>query len=163
MSRCLLVRRWSQNNLCSKYARKALTLHLLLLSLGHIQFFVTSRTAAYQASPSFTISQSLLKLMPIGSMMLSNHLILCHPFLLLSSIFPRFRVFFNELALRIWWPEYWSFRFSNNPSNEYSVFISFRIDWFDLLAVQGNIQGSPPAPQCESINSSLLSLLQLSH
>ena len=84
----------------------------------------------------FTISWSLLKLMSIESMMPSNHLILCHPLLLLPSIFPNIRVFSNESALPIRWPKYWSFSFSMRPSDEYSGLISFRTDWFDLLAVQ---------------------------
>ena len=99
-----------------------------------VQLFATPWTAARQASPSFTISQSLLKLMSIESVMPSNHLILCHPLLLLPSIFQSIRVFSNELALRIRWPKYWSFRFSISPSNEYSGLISFRMDWLDLLA-----------------------------
>ena len=94
-------------------------------------------TAACQASLSFTISWSLLKLMSIESVMLSNDLILCHPLLLLPLIFPSMRVFSNELVLHIRWPKYWSLSFSISPSNEYSGLISFRIDWFDLLAVQG--------------------------
>ena len=89
------------------------------------------------ASLSFTISQTLLKFMSIESVMPSNHLILCHPHLLLSSIFPSIRVFSNESALRIGWPKYWSFSFSISPSNEYSWLVSFRMDWLDLLAVQG--------------------------
>ena len=97
-------------------------------------------TAAHQASLSFTISQSLLKLMSIELMMSSNHLILCHPLILLPSVFSGIRVFSNELALHIQWPKYWSFSFSNSPSNEYSGLISFRIDWFDLLAVQGTLK-----------------------
>ena len=99
--------------------------------LRRVWFFVTLWTAAHQA---FTISRSLLRLMSIELMMPSNHLILCCPLLLLPSTFPSIRVFSNESALRIRWPKYWSF--SINPSNEYSEFISFRIDWFDLLAVQ---------------------------
>ena len=86
---------------------------------------------------SFTISQSLLKFMSIGSVMLSNHLILCYPLLLLPSVLPSIRVFSRESALLIRWLKYWSFSFSISPSNEYSGLISFRIDWFDLLAVQG--------------------------
>ena len=89
---------------------------------------------------SFTISRSLLKLMFIESVMPSNHPILCHSLLLLLSIFPSIRFFSNELALRIRWPKYWSFSFSISPSNEYSGLISFRIDWFDLLAVQGTLK-----------------------
>ena len=92
---------------------------------------------AQQASLSFTVSWSLFILMSTELVMPSNHLILCHPLLLLLSIFPSIRVFSNELALRIRWPKYWSFSFSINLFNEYSGLISFRIDWFDLLAVQG--------------------------
>ena len=99
--------------------------------------FVTPLTAAHQASLSFTISQSLLKLMSIESVMPSNHLILCHP-LLSPSVFPSIRVFFSESAVRIRWPKNWSFSIS--PSNEYSGLISFRIDWLDLLAVQGTLK-----------------------
>ena len=97
-------------------------------------------TAACQASLSFTISWSLLKLMSIESVMPSNHLILCHPLLLLPSIFPSIRVFSKELALCIRWPKYWSFSFSISPSSDYLGLISFRIDWFDLLAVQGTLK-----------------------
>ena len=106
--------------------------------LSHVQLFGTPWTAACQASLSFTISQSLLKLMSIESVMPSNHLIFCHLLLLLPSIFPSIRVFSNESALLIKWPKYWSFSIS--PSNEYSGLISFRIDWFDLLAVQGTLK-----------------------
>ena len=106
----------------------------LLLSCD--QLFVTPGTAACQVSLSFTISWSLLKLVFTESVMPSNYLILCCPFLLLPLIFPSIRVFSNESALHIKWPMYWSFSFSNSPSNEYSGLISFRIDWFDLCAVQ---------------------------
>ena len=108
--------------------------------LSRVRLFVTPWTAAHQASLSSTNSWSLLKLMSIESVMPSNHLILCHPLLLLSSIFPSSRVFSNESALRIRWPKYWSFSFSISPSNEYSGFISFRMDWLDLLAVQGTLK-----------------------
>ena len=107
--------------------------------LSCIQLFGTPWTAACQVSLSFTIFQSLLKLTSIESIMPSNHLILCRP-LLPPSIFPRIRVFSNELALRIRWPKYWSFSFSINPSNEYSGLISFRMDWLDLLAAQGTLK-----------------------
>ena len=117
----------------------------------------TAWTIAHRASLSFTISQSLLKLMSIEVVMPSNHLILCQPLLLLSSIFPTLMVFSNESALHIRWPKYWSFSLIISPSNEYSGLISFRIDWFDLLAAQGTLK-SLPAPQFESINSSPLSL-----
>jgi len=108
--------------------------------LSHVWLFVTLWTAACQASLSFTISLSLLKLMSIESMMPSNHLILYHPLLLLPSIFPSNRESSNASALPIRWPKYWSFRFSFSPSNEYSWMIFFSIDWFDLLAVQGTLQ-----------------------
>ena len=103
--------------------------------LSHVWLFVTPFTAALRASLSITNSQSLLKLMSVQSVMLSNHLILCRPLLLLPSVFPSIGVFPNESALRIRWPKYWSFSFSISPSNEYSRLISFRIDWLDLLAV----------------------------
>ena len=109
-------------------------------SLSHVQLFATPWTAACQVSLSFTIFLSLLKLMSIESMMPSNHLILCHPLLLLPSIFPSIRIFSNESALHIRWAKYWSFSFSISPSNEYSGLISFRIDLFDLLAVQGTLK-----------------------
>ena len=100
----------------------------------------TPWTIAHQASLSFTISQSLLKFMSVESVIPSNHLILCHPLLLLPLIFSSIRVFSNEPALSIRWPKYWSFSFSISASNEYSGLISFRIDWFDLLAVQGTLK-----------------------
>ena len=109
----------------------------LVQSFSHIHLFVTPWTAACLASLSITNSWSLLKLMSIESMMPSNRFILCCPFLLPPSIFPSIRVFSNELALCIRWPKYWSFSFSISPSDEYSGLISFRIDWSDLLAVQG--------------------------
>ena len=108
--------------------------------LSCVQVFATPWTAARQASLSFTVSQSLLKLMSIESEMPFNHVILCHPLLLLPSIFPSIRVFSNDSVLCIRCPKYWSFSFSITPSNEYSALISFRIDWFDLLAVQGTLK-----------------------
>ena len=111
-----------------------------VLSLSRVWLFVTPWTAARQASLSFTISQSLLKLMSIESVMPSNHLILYHPLLLPPSIFPSIRVFSNESVLHIRWPKYWSFSFSISPSNDYSGLISFRMDWLDLLAVQGTLK-----------------------
>ena len=109
-------------------------------SHSHVQLFVTSWSAARQASLSITNSQSLLKLMFIESVMPSNHLILCHPLLLLPSVFPNIRVFSSKSVLHIRWPKHWSFRFSISPSNEYSRLISFRMDWLDLLAVQGTLK-----------------------
>ena len=125
-------------------------------SLSHARLFVTPWTAACQASLSITNSWSLLKLMSIELVMPSNHLILCRPFLLLPSIFPSIRVFSNESVLLIRWPKYWSFSFNISPSN--SGLISFRMDWLDLLAVQGT-QESSPKPQFKSINSSVISFL----
>ena len=107
-------------------------------SLSRVQLFATPWTAARQASLSITNSQSLPKLKCVESVMPSNHLILCHPLLLLPSICPSIKVFSNELVLCIRWPKYWSFSIS--PSNEYSGLISFRIGWFDLLAVQGTLR-----------------------
>ena len=109
-------------------------------SLSHVQLFVTPRTTARQASLSTTNSQSLLKLMSIESVMPPNHLILCHPLLLPPSIFPSIRVFSNESVLCIRWPKYWSFSFSVSLSNEHPGLISFRMDWLDLLAVQGTLK-----------------------
>ena len=103
--------------------------------LSHVCFFVTPWTTAYQASLSFNISRSMHKLMSTESMMPSNHLILCHPLLLLPSLFPSIRVFSNESVLCIRWPKYWSFSFSISPSSEYSGLISFRMDWLDILVV----------------------------
>ena len=105
--------------------------------LSHVWLFVNPWTAALQASLSITNSWSLLKLISIESVIPSNHLILCCPLLLLPSIFPSIRVFSSEPVLHIRWPKYWSFNFSISPSNEYSGMISFRIDWLDLLEVQG--------------------------
>ena len=105
--------------------------------LSHVRLFATPWAAALQASLSITMSQSLLQFTSIESVMLFNHLFLCHP-LLLSSIFPSIMVFSNELALRIEWPKYWSFSIS--PSSGYLGLISFRIDWFDLLGVQGTLK-----------------------
>ena len=108
--------------------------------LSQIQLFAAPWTAACQASMSIINFQSLLKLMPIESVMSSNYFILCYSLVLPPSIFPSIRVFFSELALRIRWPKYWSFSFSISPSHEYSGLMSFRIDWFDLLAIQGTLK-----------------------
>ena len=108
--------------------------------LSCVQLFATPWTAAHQASLSITNPWSLLKLTSIRSVMPSNHLTLCHPLLLLPSVFSCIRVFSNESVLHIMWPKYWSFSFSINPSNEYSGLISFRMDWLDLLAVQETLK-----------------------
>ena len=125
---------------------------------SHVWLFATLWTVAHQTSLSITSSQNLLKLMSIKPMMPSNHLVLYHPLFLPPSIFPSMRVFSNESLLHITWPKYWSFSFSISPSNEYSGLIFFKMDWFDLLAVQGTLKSSP-TPQFRSINSSVLSFL----
>ena len=126
--------------------------------LSHILLFVNPWTAACQSSLSITNSWSLLKLVSIESVIPCNHLILCHPLLLPPSIFTSIRVFSNESVLRITWPKYWSFNFSISPSNECSGLISFKIDWFDLLAIQGTLN-SLPTPQLKSISSLVLNFL----
>ena len=120
---------------------------------------MTPWTAAHQASLSITNSWSLLKLMSIKSVMPSNHFILCRPLLLPPSIFPSITVFSNESVLHIRWPKYWSFSFSISPSNEYSGLISFRMDWLDLLAVQGTLKSLLQHHSSKSINSLALSFL----
>ena len=126
---------------------------------------MTSWTAACQASLSLTISRRLLKFMSIELVMASNHFILCHPLLFLLSIFPSIGVFSNELAVRIRWPKYWSFSFSISPSNEYSVLISFRIDWFDLLAIQGTFKNLLQHHNSKAaiLQCSAFFMVQLSH
>ena len=127
--------------------------------LSSVWLFATPWTAASQASLSFIISRSLLQLMSNESVMPSNHLFLCHPLLLLPSVFPSIRIFSHESALHIRWPKYWSLSFSISSSNEYSGLISFRIDWFDLLKCSRDSQESSPTPQFKSINSLALNLL----
>ena len=134
-------------------------------SLSCNRLFVTPWTAARQASLSITHSWSLLKLMSIESVIPSNYLILCHPLLLLPSIFPSIRVFSSETALRIRWPKEWSFSFSVSPPSEYSGLISFRMDWFDLLAVQGTLK-SLFQHHCSKVSilwRSAFFIVQLSH
>ena len=133
--------------------------------LSHVQLFATPWTAARQASLSITNSRNLLKLMSIELVMPSNHLILCCPLLLLPSIFPSIRVFSNELILSIRWPKYWSFSFSISPSNDYSGLISFRIDWFDLLAVQGTLKSllQHHSSKASILQHSAFFIVQLSH
>ena len=132
---------------------------VVVQSLSHVRSFATPWTAAHQASLSLTISQSLLKLMSIKSVMPSSHLIRCCPFLLLPSVFPSIMVFSNESVLHIRGPKYWSFSLSISPFSEYSGLISFRIDWFDLLAVQQTLKESSSTPQFKSTNSPALSFL----
>ena len=133
--------------------------------LSHVQLFATPRTAVHQASLSITNSRSLLKLMSIQLMMLSNHLILCRPFLLPPSIFPSIRVFSNDSVFRIRWPKYWSFSFSISSSNEYSGPISFRMDWLDLLAVQGTLKSllQHHSSKASILWHSAFFMVQLSH
>ena len=133
--------------------------------LSHVWIFVTPWTVAHQASPSITNSWSLLKLMSIESVMPSNHLILCCPLLLLPSIFPSIWVSSNKSALCIRWPKYWSFSFSISPSNEYSGLISFRIDWLDLLAVQGTLKSlfQNQSSKASVLQHSAFFMVQLSH
>ena len=133
-------------------------------SLNCVQLFVTPWTTAHRASLSFTISQSLLKLMSIESVMPYNHHIFCHLLLLLTSVFLSIRVFLDELALCIRWPKYWSFSFSICPSNGYSGLISFRIDWLDLLAVWGTLKSLLQHHRLKvSIQCSAFFMVQLSH
>ena len=134
-------------------------------SLSHVPLFETPWTAACQASMSVTNSQSLLKLMSIMLVMPSNHLILCHTLLLLPSIFPSIRVFSNESVLHIRWPKYWSFSFSISPSNEYSGLISFRMDWLDLLAVQGTLKSllQHHSSKASVLQGSAFFIVHLSH
>ena len=126
---------------------------------------MTPMDTACQASLSITNFWSLLKLMSIKSVMPSNHLILCHPLFLLPSIFPSIRVFSNESVLHIRWPKYWSFSFSISPSNEYSGLISFRIDWFDLLALQGTLKSllQNHSSKTSVLQNSAFFIVQLSH
>ena len=134
-------------------------------SLSRVRVFATPSTAACQASLSITNSWSLLRLMSFESEMPSNHLILCHPLLLLSSIFPRIRVLSNESALCISWPKYWSFSFSISPSNGHPGLISFRMDWLDLLAVQGTLKGllQHNSSKASILRCSAFFIVQLSH
>ena len=137
---------------------------VLVQSLSYVQLFATPWTAARQASLSFTISWTLLKLMSIESVMPSNHLVLCYPLFLLPSVFPSTRVFSNESVFRIRWPKYWSFSFSISPSKEYSGLISFRID-LDLLEVQGTLRSllQHHRSKASILQCSALFIVQLSH
>ena len=133
--------------------------------LSHVRLFATPWTAALQASLSITNSQSLLKLMSIESVMPCNHLILCCPLLLPPSIFPSIWIFSSESVLCIRWPKYWSFSFSISPSNEYSGLISYRMDWFNLLAVQGTLKNllQHHSSKASIIRCSAFFVVQLSH
>ena len=145
-----------------RYCQQLHIFHLTLLQFSSVAQLCPTlcdpMDCSTPASLSITSSQSLLKLMVIESVMPSNHLILCHPLLLLPSGFPCIRVFSNESVLHIRWPRNWTFSFSISPPNEYSRLISFRMDRLDLLAVQGTLESSP-TPQFKSINSSVLSFL----
>ena len=138
---------------------------VLFSSLNRIWLFVTPWTAAHQAFLSITSSRSLPKPMSIESVMPSSHLILCHPLLLLPSIFPSIRVFPNKSALRIRWPQYWSFSFNISPSNEHPGRISFRMDWLDLLAVQGTLKSllQHHSSKISTLQCSAFFIVQLSH
>ena len=127
-------------------------------SLSRVWLFATPWIAARQASLSITNTQSLPKLLSIKLVMPSSHLILCRPLLLLPPIPPRIRVFYNESTICMRWPKYWSFSFSISPSNEHPGLMSFRMDWLDILEVQGTLK-SPPTPQFKSITASALSFL----
>ena len=132
--------------------------------LSHVPLFATPWTAARQASLSITNSWSMLLLMYIESVMPSNHLIFFHPLLLLPSIFPSIRIFSNELVLRMRWPKYWNFSFSISPSNVYSGLISYRIDWLDLLAVQGTLKSllQHHSSKASTLQQSAFFMVQLS-
>ena len=137
----------------------------LLSSCSVMSDSVTPWTAASRASLSFTTSWNLLKLMSIESVMPSNHFILCHPLFLLPSVFPSIRVFSNESTLLIRWSKYWSFSFSISPCNEYSELILFRIDWLDLLAVQGTLKSllQDHSSKASILRPSAFFIIQLSH
>ena len=139
--------------------------YIVVQSHSHVPVFATPWTAACQASLSFTISQSLLKLMSIESVMPSNHLTLCCPLLLPPSIFSSIRVFSNKSALCFRWPKYWSFSFSISPFNKYSGLISFRIDWFDLPEVQGTLKSllQHHSSKGSILRHSAFFIVQLSH
>ena len=138
---------------------------MIVHSINHIQLFATPSTAAHQAPLSSTISWSFLKFMSIELVLPSSHFILCHPIILPPSIFPSIRVFSNESVLRIRWPKDWSFSFNISPSNEYSGFISFKIDWLDLLAFQGTLESllQHHSSKASVLQCSAFFIVQLSH
>ena len=139
--------------------------HLSVQSLSRVCHYGTPWKAAHQTSLPITNSQSLLKLVSIESVISSNHLILCHPLLLLSSFFPSIRLFSNESVLRIKWPKYWSFSFSISPSNEYSGLISFRMDWLDRLAIQETLKNlfQHHSSKASNLRHSAFFIVELSH
>ena len=138
---------------------------IVVQSLSHVQLFATPWTAAHQTSLSFTIARSLLRLMSIESVMQSNHLILCRPLPLPPSVFPSIGVFSKESAFLIRWPKYWNFSFSISPSNDYSGLIPFRMDWLDLLAVQGTLKSllQHHSSKASILRCSAFFIVQLSH
>ena len=144
---------------------QATFLDSISVEFSRVRLFATPWTAARQPSLSITNSQSLLKLMSIELVMPYNHLILFHPLLLLHSIFPSIRVFSNESVLHIRWPKYWSFSFNISPSNEHSGLISFRMDWLDLLAVQGTLKNllQHHSSKASIVKHSAFFIVQLSH
>ena len=152
------------NKCCCCWVVNLTSTNVVVQSLSLIQLFVTPWTAARQVSLSFTISW-LLKLMSIESMMSSNHIIPCHPLLLLSSIFPSIKVFFHKSARHSRCPKYWSLSFSISPYNEYSELISFRIGWFDLLVVQGTLKSLHQHHNSKAsiLRHSVFFMVQLSH
>ena len=162
---------WNRNNHCpSCFTRLLWGLNKTVefssvQSLSSVRLFATPWTAAHQASLSITNFRSLLKPLSIESVMPSNHLILCRPLLLLSSIFPSIRAFSNESTLHMRWPKYWSFSFSISPSNEHPGLISFRMDWLDLLAVQGTLKSllQHHSSKASILRCSAFFRVQLSH
>ena len=163
-----IAKTWEQPKCPStgEWINKMWYIHTVEFSVqfSSVRLFATPWTAAHQASLSITNSQSLLKLRSIKLVIPFNHLILCHPLLLLPSIFPSIRVFSNESVLGIRWPKYWSFSFTISPSNEYSRLVSFRIDWYDLLAVQGTLKSLlQHSVQKHQFFGALLSLWPNSH
>ena len=161
----LLAVQGTLKSLLQHYSSKASVLRLSSVQFSFIQLFVTPWTTARQVSLSITNSRSLPKLMSIESVMPSNHLILCHPLLLLPSIFPSIRIFSNKSALGIRWPKYWSFSFNISPSNEHPGLISFRMDWLDLLVVQGTLKSllQYHSSKTSVLQHSAFFIVQLSH
>ena len=149
----------------SRFSSVIYFIHQFIHQLSCVRLFATPWTAVHRASLSITSSQRLLKLMSIESVMPSNHLIFYRPLLLLPSIIPSIRVFSNESVLRIRWPKYWSFSFSVSSSNEYLGLICFRMDWLDLLAVQGTLKSLLPHHSLKAsiLQCSAFFMVQLSH